>query len=908
MHATADRPTDTPQSPAAAWHALPAAMALETLGSGPEGLSAADAAERLARHGPNRLPAAPRPGPIARFLAQCRNLLIYVLLIAAAVSFVLGHPLDAAVILAVVVLNAIVGFVQEGKAEQALAAIRDMLAPRAMVLRDGRRTEIEATGLVPGDVVLLEAGDRVPADLRVLTAHGLRAEEAILTGESVPTDKSPDAVEPDAALGDRTCLLFSGTMVVAGQGRGLVVATGGATEIGKVSAMLADVQTLETPLLRQMHGFARLLTVVILVVSALVFGVALLQGRPADESFMAVVGLAVAAIPEGLPAVLTITLAIGVRRMAARNAIIRRLPAVETLGAVAVICSDKTGTFTRNEMVAGAVLTAAGRLAIEGEGYGPRAGIATAEGGEPDPGALELMRRLAHAGALCNDAELKQGEDGHWGVLGDPMEGALLALGARAGVAADASRLDAIPFDSRHRWMATLHADGRDGRLVAVKGGPEAILALCASEATAEGERPIDVTAWDRGAHDLAGGGFRVLAIAEARLPADGAIALDAMPPLTLLGLVGLVDPPRPEAIEAVAECASAGIAVKMITGDHPGTARAIGQQLGLRRTDRAMTGHDLEALDDAALREAARGTDVFARTSPEQKLRLVTALQADGAIVAMTGDGVNDAPALKRADVGVAMGRKGTEAAKEASDMVLADDNFASIAAAVREGRTVHDNLQKVIAWTLPTNGGQSLVVIAAIMLGLALPISPVQILWINLVCSVALGTTLAFEPPERDVMARPPRPTEASLLPGNLVWRVVFVSLVMAALAFALDVWGASRGLGMAETRTIVVNAVVAMGVGYLFAARQSRGTGFSPEGFRGTPAIWIGVTAVAAAQALLTWAPLMNQVFGTAPLGLAETAACIGAGAVLLVLVELEKAAVRRIGGRRRRRGLA
>ncbi|MBB5690194.1 HAD-IC family P-type ATPase [Roseomonas alkaliterrae] len=901
--------TDAPDAEAtAAWHALPAAEALAATGSRPEGLTGAEAAERLKRHGRNRLPEPPRPGPLARFLAQFRNLLIYVLLVAAAVSLALGHPLDAAVILAVVLLNAIVGFVQEGRAEQALAAIRDMLAPRAVVLRDGRRMEIEASLLVPGDVVLLEAGDRVPADLRLLAANGLRAEEAILTGESVPADKSAEPVEPDAPLGDRTCLLFSGTMIVAGQGRGVVVATGGATEIGKVSAMLADVQTLETPLLRQMHAFARLLTVVILAVSALVFGIALLQGRPADESFMAVVGLAVAAIPEGLPAVLTITLAIGVRRMAARNAIIRRLPAVETLGAVGVICSDKTGTFTRNEMVAGAVLTTAGRLAIEGEGYGPQARIAGAAGGEPEPGAAALLRRLARAGALCNDAELKQAEDGQWQVLGDPMEGALLALGARAGIAADAPRLDAIPFDSRHRWMATLHADGEGGRLVAAKGAPEALLALCASEATAEGERPLDAAAWDRGAHELAGAGFRVLAIAEARLPADGAIALDAMPPLTLLGLVGLVDPPRPEAIEAVAECARAGIAVKMITGDHPGTARAIGGQLGLRRTERAMTGHDLEALDDAALREAARGTDIFARTSPEQKLRLVTALQAEGAIVAMTGDGVNDAPALKRADVGVAMGRKGTEAAKEAADMVLADDNFASIAAAVREGRTVHDNLQKVIAWTLPTNGGQSLVVIAAIMLGLALPVSPVQILWVNLVCSVALGMTLAFEPPERDVMARPPRPAEASLLPGILVWRVVFVSVVMAALAFALDLWGASRGLGMAETRTIVVNAMVAMGVGYLFAARQSRGTGFSAEGFRGTPAVWIGIASVAVAQALLTWAPPMNRVFGTAPMGLAEAIACIGSGAALLVLVEAEKAVMRRLAGRGRQQGLA
>ena len=737
----------------------------------------------------------------------------------------------------------------------------------------------------------------MPADLRILSARGLRAEEAMLTGESVPADKAAAAVAEDAPLGDRHSLLFSGTLVVAGQARGVVVGTGAATEIGKVSAMLARVETLETPLIRQMNRFARHVTTIILAVSVLAFGVALLQGWGARDAFMAVVGLAVAAIPEGLPAVLTVTLAIGVRRMAARNAIIRRLPAVETLGAVGIICSDKTGTFTRNEMVAGAVVTAAGRLDIQGEGYGPRAAIAAAGGGEPDPETVALLRRLARAGALCNDAALAEGDAGHWQVLGDPMEGALLALAARAGVAAEAPRIDAIPFDSRHRWMATLHEEAEGGRHLAVKGAPEALLALCGQEAAPEGARSMDAADWEAAAQDLAEGGFRVLALAEAMLPADAGLAEGRLPRLTLLGLVGLVDPPRPEAIEAVAACRSAGIRVKMITGDHPGTARAIAQALGLAETRRALTGADLDSLDDAALRGAAAQTDVFARTSPEQKLRLVTALQAEGGVVAMTGDGVNDAPALKRADVGVAMGRKGTEAAKEAADMVLADDNFASIAAAVREGRTVYDNLQKVIAWTLPTNGGESLVVLLAIGLGLALPMSPVQILWINMVTAVALGLTLAFEPPERDVMGRPPRPPRASLLPAALVWRVVFVSVVMAACAFSLDLWATARGLSAEASRTLVVNAIVAMEVGYLFAARQSRGTAFSAEGFRGTPAVWAGIGIVAVAQAAFTWLPPLNWAFGTAPLGPAEVLACLGAGALLMVLVEAEKAAGRR-----------
>jgi magnesium-transporting ATPase (P-type) len=872
------------------WHALAAEAALERLGTTAQGLSGAEAAARLARAGPNRLPEPPRRGALARFLDQFRSLLIYVLVGSAAISAALGHWLDAAVILAVVLLNGIVGFIQEGRAEAALAAIRDLLAPHAAVLRDGARRDVDAVELVPGDIVLLEAGDRVPADLRLLAGRGLRAEEAMLTGESVPADKDTAPVAGDAPLGDRAPLLFSGTLVVAGQGRGVVVATGAATEIGQVSALLARVETLETPLLRQMNRFARLATGVILGVSAFAFAFALAMGRAATEAFMAVVGLAVAAIPEGLPAVMTVTLAIGVRRMAARNAIIRRLPAVETLGAVGVICSDKTGTFTRNEMVVGAVVTPAGTLHLDGEGYGPDAAIRCADGTPPPAPALAALAALGRAAALCNDAALQRRDDGGWEVLGDPMEGALLALAARAGVSADLPRGDAIPFDARYRWMATLHdaPDGAaGGTLLALKGAPEAVLPLCAT----------DPAPWEAAARDLATQGFRVLALAEAQLPPGATLEFERIPPLTLLGLVGLLDPPRPEAIEAVATCRAAGIRVAMITGDHPGTARAIGTALGLVNTTAPLTGQDLDRLDDAGLRQAVAATDVFARVSPEQKLRLVAALQEGGAVVAMTGDGVNDAPALKRADVGVAMGRKGTEAAKEAADMVLADDNFASIAAAVREGRTVYDNIQKVIAWTLPTNGGESLVVLVALLFGLALPITPVQILWINMVTAVALGLTLAFEPPERDAMARPPRAPNAPLLDRQLLWRVLFVSLLMAAVAFALDLFAAQRGLSAEASRTLVVNAIVAMEIGYLFAARQARLSGFSAEGFRGTPAIWTGIAIVVAAQLLLTYAPPLQAAFGTAPLGLAELALCVAAGALLLVAVEIEKALRRR-----------
>ena len=872
--------------PPPSWHALSAEAALERLGASPDGLSATEAALRLARHGPNRLPEPPRRGAIRRFLDQFRNLLIYVLLGSATVSAALGHWLDAGVILAVVLLNGIVGFIQEGRAEAALAAIRDLLAPHAAVLRDGARRDVDAVGLVPGDIVLLEAGDRVAADLRLLSGRGLRAEEAMLTGESVPAGKDAAPVAADAPLGDRAPLLFSGTLVVAGQGRGVVVATGAATEIGQVSALLARVEVLETPLLRQMNRFARLATAVILGVSALAFLVAIAGGRAATEAFMAVVGLAVAAIPEGLPAVMTVTLAIGVRRMAARNAIIRHLPAVETLGAVGVICSDKTGTFTRNEMVAGTVVTPAGTLRIEGEGYGPEGTIGCADGAPPPPAALAALAALGRAAALCNDAALRRREDGRWEVLGDPMEGALLALAGRVGVSADLPRRDAIPFDARHRWMATLHDTPR-GALLALKGAPEAVLPLCTTAPAP----------WEAAAHGLAAEGFRVLALAEARLPEGATLEFGRIPPLTLLGLVGLLDPPRQEAVEAVGVCRAAGIRVAMITGDHPGTARAIGTALGLVNTTAPLTGNDLDRLDDAALRQAVAATDIFARVSPEQKLRLVAALQDGGAVVAMTGDGVNDAPALKRADVGVAMGRKGTEAAKEAADMVLADDNFASIAAAVREGRTVFDNIQKLIAWTLPTDGGEALVVLAALLLGLALPITPVQILWINMVTAVALGLTLAFEPPERDAMARPPRPPGAPLLDRLLLWRMAFVSVLMAAAAFALDLWATRQGLTAEASRTLVVNAIVAMEIGYLFAARQGQLSGLSADGLRGTPAIWTGIAIVAAAQLLLTYAPPLQSAFGTAPLGLVEWALCTAAGALLLAAVEIEKAVRRR-----------
>ncbi|MEQ8964784.1 MAG: cation-transporting P-type ATPase [Azospirillaceae bacterium] len=898
--ATADRET---------WHALDPDAALGALESTRDGLAEAEAAARLQRHGPNRLPAGQRRGPLERFARQFHNLLIYVLLGSAILSAALGHGIDAAVILAVVVINAVIGYVQEGRAEQALQAIMGMIDPKAMVLRDGRRETVAADRIVPGDVVAIEAGDRVPADLRLIRARGLKVDEAALTGESVPVEKAQDAVDAAAPLADRTSMAFSGTFVAAGQGLGVAVATGPGTELGRVSALISAVDVLKTPLIRQMDGFARQLTIAILAIAALTFLFALfVRAYPAGEAFMSVVGLAVAAIPEGLPAIMTITLAIGVRRMAGRNALIRRLPAVETLGSVSVICSDKTGTLTRNEMTARSVVTAEGALAVSGAGYAPHGGFTPAGAeAEIDPAGDPLTVGLVRAGLLCNDAELRQAEEAQadetWRVVGDPMEGALMTLALKAGLDPELERKrfarnDEIPFDTRHRFMATLHHGHEDGSFVLIKGAPERVLAMCAAERGADGDRPIDAEAWHRRAEALAADGQRVLAFAAkpARAGQQDLHFEEVEQGAVLLGFVGFIDPPREAAIAAVADCRRAGIRVVMITGDHAETARAIARQLGLAEDPAVLTGRDLEALDPEVLRRAARETSVFARTTPEDKLRLVEALQADGSTVAMTGDGVNDAPALKRADVGVAMGVKGTEAAKEAAEMVLADDDFASIVAAVREGRTVYDNLMKVIAWTLPTNGGEALTIIAAIAFGLALPVTPVQILWINMITAVALGVTLGFEPTEPGAMRRPPRPSGRPILTGTLLWRIVFVSGLFVAGAFGMFAFAEARGLPVETARTLVVNTLVVMEIFYLFSVRYVHGGSITRAGILGTPAVLAGVGTVVAAQLAFTYLPWLQVIFDTRPVGAVEGAAVLVVGVVLLLVVEAEKAAMR------------
>ncbi len=880
-------------------HALPEAELLRTLQASRDGLTSDEAKRRLAETGPNRLPEPPPRSQIMRLLTQFHNILIYMLVASAAVAIVLSHWVDAGVILAVVVVNAMIGYVQEGRAEKAMEAIRGMLAPHATVLRDGRRKSVDTAELVLGDIVLVEPGDRVPADLRLIETRSLKTQEAILTGESVPVDKSTVAVSKDAALGDRSSMLFSGTLVAAGTGRGLVAATGAQTQIGQISGMLGEVETLTTPLVLQMDRFARWLTVFILLVagSLLVYGY-FVGHLPFPDLFMAVVGLSVAAIPEGLPAVLTITLAVGIKAMAQRNAIVRRLPAIETLGSVSVICSDKTGTLTRNEMVATSLATAGHVYSVEGNGYAPEGAVRWREADAHPAEHLALME-FARVAALCNDAMLHTHADG-WRVEGDPMEGALIALAGK--ITGDGpepfpqwSRTDAIPFDAAHRYMATLHHDHEGHACIHVKGAPETVLALCADQRSADGGvEPLDSAQWHELVEDLAAGGQRVIAVALRAVPQDHTIlnATDLEGRLTLIGLIGLIDPPRIEVIKAVADCHAAGIRVKMITGDHAATARAIAAIIGLKNHDRVLTGADIEAMTDAELAQAAVDTDIFARTSPAHKLRLVAALQSRGLTVAMTGDGVNDAPALKRADAGVAMGQKGSEAAKEAADLVLADDNFASIAAAVREGRTVYDNIKKVINWTLPTSTGEAMTIVVALFAGMTLPITAVQILWINLITAATLGLALAFEPSEPGTMRRPPRRRDEPLLTGALIWHIVFVSSLFLVAVFGMYVYATNRGYSTELAQTIALNTLVVFEIFHLFFIRNIYSASLTWAAARGTPIVWACVVTVTVAQFAITYLPPLQAIFGTQAVPVRDGLLIVAAGTVFFALIETEK----------------
>jgi len=888
-----------------AWHALAPQQVLEALQADAVGLSQIEAEQRLASHGPNWLKPPRRRWPLTRFLSQFHNVLIYVLLASALVTAFLAHWVDTSVIVGVVLINAIIGFIQEGKAEKALDAIRRMLSLDATVLRDGKRKQIPAEELVPGDIALLQSGDKVPADLRLLNVKNLRIEEAALTGESEPVEKSI-AVAPElAAIGDRFCMAYSSTLVVYGQGMGVVVDTGDHTEIGRISAMLEQVQEITTPLLRQMEGFGRWLTLAIMLLAAATFAFGMLRhGYAAGDMFLAAVSMAVAAIPEGLPAIITITLALGVQRMARRNAITRRLPAVEALGSVTVICTDKTGTLTRNEMTVQRAITADQVFEVGGAGYAPHGGF-SADRRDVSTSELVEVLDLLRAGLLCNDALLRE-VLGVWKIEGDPTEGSLITLAMKAEL--DPSfeheslpRTDTIPFESSHRFMATLHHDHAGHAFIYVKGAPEQILEMCSSQRSSGEDVPLKIGYWHGRMDEAAALGQRLLAVAVKTVAVTHRELnfTDVETGFTLLGLVGISDPPRDEAIAAVRECRSAGIRVKMITGDHAATACAIGAKLGIGDGRTVLIGSELESMGDEQLRRAAADVDVFARASPEHKLRLVEALQADGEIVAMTGDGVNDAPALKRADIGIAMGMKGTEVAKEAAEIVLADDNFASIAHAVEEGRTVYDNIRKGIVFVMPTSGGEAGIVVIAILFGMALPITPVQILWINMVTAVTLALSLAFEKPEADVMRRPPRDPRDSILSAFMLWRIAFVSILLMAGSIGLFLWEDARGAGIEASRTVAVNAMVMGEIVYLFNCRYLLAPVTSWEGMFGNRYVLIAIGVLIGVQALFTYIPFMQELFGTAAIDGVAWVRIITFGILLFAAVEIEKHLIRRNG---------
>jgi magnesium-transporting ATPase (P-type) len=886
------------------WHGLDAADVLSRLDAdGSSGLSSDVARSRLEEHGPNRLPEEETESALIRFIKQFHNVLIYILIAAAFFTAFLGEWIDTGVIVAVILVNAIIGFVQEGKAERALEEIRSMLSLEATVLRDGRRGSISAEDLVPGDIVLLESGALVPADVRVIEAREARIEEAALTGESQPVGKTPDPVAVDALLGDRTSMAYSGTMLASGQLRGVVVATGEDTEIGRIGTMVARVEKMTTPLLEKMDRFGRTLSAAIVVGSVVLFLFGwLLRDYTMAAMFLVVVSFAVAAIPEGLPAIMTITLARGVRRMSQRNAIIRRLPAVETLGSVSTICTDKTGTLTRNEQVVGRVLLHDRTLEVTGAGYD--------EGGEvlhegdvvTDDAALTV---LARAAVLCNDAELVE-EDGAAAAAGDPMDAALLVLALKAGVEPDAirdehERVDAIPFESASRFMATLDRTAEGTAWIHVKGAPERVLDMCSDVEAGDSAGALDVDDWKARVDAVADDGYRMLAIARRRAD-EGAGTLDEddLRGVSLVGVVGLMDPPRDEAVSAVAECQKAGIRVVMITGDHALTARAIADRIGIGDGTRAVTGRDIEDASDEQLVDIAGTHDVIARASPEHKLRLVRALRSLDQVVAMTGDGVNDAPALKQADIGIAMGIKGTEAAKSAAEMVLADDNFASIEHAVEEGRTVYDNLRKTILFLLPTNGAEALIVITAVVLAMPeLPMTPVQILWVNMVTAVTLALALAFEPAEPDIMERAPRARQEPVLSRHLLTRIGYVSVIVAAACIGLFMLEIAEGVSPERARTIAVNALVMAEAFYLFNCRAIWRSSAGLHAFRGNRAVLVAIGILLVLQFAFIYTPPMQLWFGTAPITAMDWLWCVLVGAAVFTVVEVEKAVGRRRG---------
>ncbi|MCW2485114.1 cation-transporting P-type ATPase [Candidatus Symbiopectobacterium sp. NZEC127] len=864
------------------------------------GLDSQDAVKRLQTYGENTLPQKQGKPAWLRFLAHFNDVLIYVLLAAALLKAVMGHWVDMSVILGVAVINALIGHIQESNAEKSLKSIRNMLSSEALVIRQGKHETVPTTALVPGDIVVIRAGDRIPADLRVIEAHNLCVEEAILTGESTVVQKQTGALSGDLPLGDRLNLLFSGTTVSSGGGQGVVIATGGDTELGHINQMMADIEKHRTPLLVQMDKLGKAIFILILVMMAALFVFSILfRDMPVSELTLSLISLAVASVPEGLPAIISIILSLGVQAMARQRAIIRKLPTVETLGAMTVICSDKTGTLTMNEMTVKAIITADAVYRVDGDSYEPVGAIHSLEDSHPVSIAADsLLARYLRTIDLCNDSQLIKDDSGFWKITGGPTEGALKVLAAKATLPAVETALRSkIPFDSQYKYMATHYRVGTEEQIL-ITGAPDVLFRLCQQQLTDGGVQPFDLGYWESKMAEYAREGLRMVAAAW-KPAAEGQQALthkDLEQGAVFLGIAGMMDPPRPEAITAISDCLQAGIRVKMITGDHPETAMSIGKMLGIGNADKAITGRELEKMDAETLSAAAQNYDIFARTSPEDKFRLVQALQTRKEIVGMTGDGVNDAPALKQADVGIAMGIKGTEVTKEAADMVLTDDNFATIASAVKEGRRVYDNLKKTILFIMPTNLAQGLLIIIALLAGNLIPLTPVLILWMNMATSATLSFGLAFESGEKTIMKRPPRDPSLHVMDGFAIWRVAFVGTMIALSAFALEAWLQPQGHSAELIRTVLLQTLVTAQWFYMLNCRVSNGFSLT-KGLLANRGIWIVSAVLLVLQLAIIYLPFMQMLFGTEALPFRYWLITFAIGFVMFLIVEAEKPLTRR-----------
>ncbi|WP_214812499.1 MULTISPECIES: cation-transporting P-type ATPase [Exiguobacterium] len=858
------------------------------------GLTTESVTSRQDEFGKNVLPEKEKTPEIIKFLRQFNDVLVYVLLAAAVVTGFLGEYIDTIVIVLVVTIIGVVGYLQENKAEEALEGIKKLLETKATVVRNGKQSEIDSSDLVVGDVLVLAAGDKVPADARVVQAEKFKVEESALTGEATTVEKKSDVVKEESVLADRKNMVYSGTSVATGSAKAIVTAIGEGTELGQINASISEVQTVKTPLIRQTTKFGQTVSIAILIISVVIyaFGYFLRDYEPV-ELMLTTIGLAVAAIPEGLPAVISIILALGVRNMAEQKAIVRSLPSVETLGAVSVICTDKTGTLTKNEMTVKQIVTANHDIEVSGSGYAPNGDLEL--NGQPfDLDDDESMIDLLTVGKTCNDAQLNE-EDGDWVINGDPTEACLLTVAEKAERPIERLKvISKIPFDSEYKYMATL-VDYKGERMIFVKGAPDRLFDMALSE-------DFKQDYWDEKRKEIADRGQRVLGAGLKRVDSSKASIdhEDVEDGLTFLGLFGIVDPPRQEAIDAVAACRDAGIRIKMITGDHKDTAVAIAKELGME-VEGALEGRELTDMTDEEIKEASVHNDVFARTSPNDKLRLVKGLQENGLITSMTGDGVNDAPALKRADIGVAMGIKGTEVAKEASQMVLVDDNFKTIYNAVREGRRVYDNLKKTILFLLPTNGGQALLVAMSILLGAAAPLSPVQILWVNMVVAITLSLAIAFEPLEESTMKRPPRPANVPLLSRYYIFRVTFVSIIIGGGSLWINYMLGDFDYSTEKLQTITLNAIVMAQLFHLYNCRTELAPAFNRHFFDNKIAFLVSALLIAL-QLFITYVPFMHTLFGTAPLTWEDWIYPVAFGAVVFIIVEIEKAISRRVIGNR------